>query len=99
MDLLGLNEDELCQTLAVDPLSLLSGQIDHSTELPILLALLDEAAERAGAAVLRPWVRASGPRGRPLDYLLARDFARFEEALDELAASGFVLRSGGRARG
>ena len=48
MDLLGLSEDELCQTLAVDPLTLLSGQLDHKGELPILLDLLDQASERAG---------------------------------------------------
>jgi hypothetical protein len=93
--LLGLSEDELCRTLGVDPLTLLSGQLDHRPELPILLALLAEAEERAGAAVLRRWVRAAGPHGRPIDLLLANDFARFEDALDELAARGFVLRGGG----
>jgi len=58
VDVLGLDEDELCQVLAVDPLTLLSGQIEHSAELPILLSLLDESEQRAGAAVLRRWVRA-----------------------------------------
>jgi hypothetical protein len=95
MELLGLSEDELCTALAVDPLSLLSGQLDHAGELPILLALLDEAEQRAGAPVLRRWVRASGPSGRPLDALLARDFAAFEDAVDLLADRGFVLRGGG----
>jgi hypothetical protein len=95
MELLGLSEDELCQVLAVDPLTLLSGQLDHSSELPILLALLDEASERAGAAVLKRWVRASGPAGRPIDALLGRDFGAFEDAVGELAAHGFVLRGGG----
>jgi hypothetical protein len=42
--------------------------------------------------VLRRWVRASGPSGRPLDLLLARDFAGFEEALQTLASRGFVIR-------
>lgn len=96
MELLGLTEDELCQTLAVDPLSLLSGQIDHAAELPILLDLLGEAEERAGAAVLRRWVRARGPAGRPIDLLLTRDFPAFEDAVGELAAHGFVLRGGAR---
>ncbi len=96
MDLLGLSEDELCQTLGVDPLTLLSGQLEHRTELPILLDLLGEARERAGAAVLRRWVRASGPRGRPIDGLTARDFPAFEDALAELAERGFVLRRQGR---
>jgi len=95
MELLGLGEDELCTLLAVDPLSLLSGQLDHRPELPILLDLLAEAEERAGAPVLRRWVRASGPSGRPLDALLARDFGRFEDQLGELARRGFVLRGGG----
>ncbi len=67
MELLGLSEDELCLVLDVDPLSLLSGQLEHRPELPILLDLLDEASEQAGPAVLRRWVRASGPHGRPID--------------------------------
>jgi hypothetical protein len=40
-------------------------------------------------------VRAPGPQGRPLELLLARDFAGFERALDALAERGFVLRGGG----
>jgi hypothetical protein len=95
MELLGLSEDELCQVLDVDPLTLLSGQLEHRGELPILLSLLDEASERAAPAVLRRWVRAAGPSGRPIDALLRRDFATFEDALSDLAARGFVLR--GRA--
>ncbi|HEX4805993.1 MAG TPA: hypothetical protein VFU94_08840 [Conexibacter sp.] len=94
MDLLGLSEEELCTTLAADPLELLSGQLDHRPELRILLDLLAEAEERAGAAVLRRWVRAAGPAGRPLDALLARDFAAFEDQLATLAERGFVLRGG-----
>jgi hypothetical protein len=93
MDLLGLSEDELCRVLDVDPLTLLSGQLEHRSELPILLDLLDEASERAGPAVLRRWVRAAGPAGCPIDALLHRDFAAFETALDELADRGFVLRT------
>lgn len=95
MSLLGLTEDELCTTLAADPLELLSGQLDHRPELRILLDLLAEAEERAGAAVLRRWVRANGPTGRPLDALLRRDFGAFEDQLAELADRGFVLRGGG----
>lgn len=95
MELLGLSEDELCQVLDVDALTLLSGQLDHRPELPILLDLLDEAGERAGPAVLRRWARASGPAGRPIDALLARDFGSFEDAVGELQARGFVLRGGG----
>jgi hypothetical protein len=94
MDLLGLSEDELCQILAVDPLTLLSGQIEHRPELAILLTLLDEAGEGASPAVLQRWVRTQGPAGRPLDALLKRDFAAFEDALTQLSARGFVIRRG-----
>ena len=95
MDLLGLSDDELCTALDADPLTLLSGQLDHRPELPILLDLLAEARERAGAAVLRRWVRAAGPSGRPIDQLMARDFTAFEDSLATLAERGFVLRGGG----
>lgn len=95
MELLGLSEDELCQVVDVDPLTLLSGQLEHRTELPILLDLLAEARERAGAAVLRRWIRVTGPQGRPIDLLTRRDFAGFEDALSDLAERGFVLRGGG----
>ena len=66
MELLGLSEDELCRTLDVDPLTLLSGQLDQSAELPILLALLDEAAEQAGPKALRA-LGAVGRASRPPD--------------------------------
>ena len=95
MELLGLTEEELCRTLDVEPLALLSGQLEHRGELPILLDLLAEARERAGAAVLRRWVRASAPRGRPIEMLTHRDFASFEDALADLSERGFVLRRGG----
>ena len=60
--------------LDADPLSVITGELEHKPELPILLDLLAEAEERAGAPVLRRWVRAAGPAGRPLELLLARDF-------------------------
>jgi hypothetical protein len=99
MDTLGLSEDELCQVLDVDPLTVLSGQLDHRPELPILLDLLGDASERAAPAVLKRWVRAAGPRGRPIDALLRRDFTAFEDALAELAERGFTLRGGGAQHG
>jgi hypothetical protein len=99
LDLLGLSDDELCAVLAVDPLTLLSGQLEHRPELAILLDLLAEAEEQAGPAVLRRWVRAAGPGGRPIDALVGRDFAAFEDALGQLAERGFVLRGGGRGDG
>ncbi len=95
IELLGLSDDELCRTLGVDPLTLLSGQLEHRTELPILLDLLGDASEQAGPAVLRRWVRSNGPAGRPIDALLSRDFTAFEDALADLADRGFVLRGGG----
>ena len=93
MELLGLEEDELCRVLAVDPLSLVSGRIEHRPELPLRLDLLSEAEERTGGATLRRWVRSGGASGRPLDMLLARDFGAFERALEDLSARGFVLRA------
>jgi hypothetical protein len=95
MDRLGLTEEELCRILGVDPLSVIAGELEHKPQLPILLALTEEAAERVGEAVLRRWVRASGPGGRPLDHLVRGDFAAFEDALGVLADRGFVLRGGG----
>jgi hypothetical protein len=93
--LLGLSDEELLRVLDADPLAVLSGELDHRPELPILLDLLADAEERAGAPVLRRWVRADGPSGRPLDQLLQRDFGAFEDALGTLAERGFVIRGGG----
>ncbi len=95
MEVLGLSDEELCGLLGADPLTLLSGQLEHRGELPILLDLLDESAARVGPDVLARWVRAEGPAGRPIDALMRRDFAAFEDALSELGARGFVLRRGG----
>jgi len=95
MDRLGLTEDELCRALGVDPLAVIGGDLDDKPQLPILLALTEEAADRVGEAVLRRWLRATGPRGRPLDHLLANDFPAFEDDLSALEARGFVLRGGG----
>jgi hypothetical protein len=95
MGRLGLSEDELCRVLGVDPLSVISGDLDDKPQLPILLALTEEAAERVGEELLRRWARAAGPRGRPLDHLLAGDYSAFEDDLGELENRGFVLRGGG----
>lgn len=94
MDMLGLSEDELCQVLAEDPLSLLSGQVEHRAELPILVELCEQAMGQVGEGALRRWVRVAGPAGRPIDALLARDFARFEDAVEDLGRRGFVVRRG-----
>jgi RimJ/RimL family protein N-acetyltransferase len=94
MDRLGLTDDELCRVLGVDPLTVIAGDLDDKPQLPILLALTEEAAERVGEEILRRWLRASGPRGRPVEHLLAGDFPAFEDDLAALAERGFVL--GGR---
>jgi hypothetical protein len=91
-DLLGLTDEELIRALDASALELLSGELDHRPELPILLDLLADAEERTSPATLQRWLRANGPHGRPVDLLTQRDFARFEDALDELARRGFVIR-------
>jgi hypothetical protein len=97
MDRLGLTEEELCTVLDVDALAVIAGDLDHRPELPILLALTEEASQRIGEDALRLWVRASGPRGRPLSHLLGRDFGAFEDDLGALADRGFVIRRRGGA--
>jgi hypothetical protein len=87
-ELLGLSDDELLGVLDADPLEVVSGDLDHKPELPILLDLL---AEHEGLAT---WVRTEGPAGRPVDLLLRRDFAAFEDALQTYAERGFVIRRG-----
>jgi len=99
MDRLGLTEDELCAVLGVDPLTVIAGDLDDKPQLPILLALTGEAAERVGEDVLRRWLRATGPGGRPVDHLLASDYGAFEDDLATLAERGLVLRGGGPGAG
>jgi hypothetical protein len=65
-----------------------SGELDHKPELPILLDLLAEHEDTS----LARWLRTEGPKGRPIDLLLGRDFAAFENALATLAERGFVIR-------
>jgi hypothetical protein len=87
--------------LDVDALTLLSGQLDHRPEIGILSALLDEAQvqAQAGPKMLSRWVRSHTPDGRPIDALLRRDFAAFEDALAQFAQRGFVLRRSGGGGG
>jgi hypothetical protein len=92
MERLGLTDGELCEILAVDPLTVISGELDHRPELAILLALTADAAEQVGADTLRRWLRRRGPGGVPLDHLTARNFAAFEDDVVLLAERGFVLR-------
>lgn len=81
---LGLSDEELCAALDADPLMLVSGQADHRPELPILDALLVDVEAVVSPDALRRWLRTKGPSGRPLDLLLARDFAAFERELEHL---------------
>ena len=92
MERLGLSDDELCEVLAVDPLAILAGDLDHRPELAILLDLTAEAAAQVGDGILRRWLRRRGPAGVPLEHLRARDFAAFEDDLAALAERGFILR-------
>lgn len=94
MERLGLSDDELCEVLAVDPIAVITGELDHRPELQILLALTAEAAERVGGTTLRSWLRRSGPNGVPFEHLRTRDFEAFEDALQILAERGYVLRGG-----
>jgi hypothetical protein len=87
-DRLGLSDDELLAALDVDALSVLAGDdLPHRPELALLLAL----TEPHDPAVLRHWLRTTGPRGRPVALLLARDFGAFEDALADLGERGFVI--------
>ena len=95
MERLGLTEDELLQALGADPLSLIAGDLEDKPQLPILLALTEEAAGRIHPDALRRWLRTPGPAGRPIDHLTSRDYAAFEDALEALAERGFVIRRPG----
>lgn len=91
MQRLGLSDDELCEVLAVDPISVITGELAHRPELSILLDLTAEALQQVGQVTLRSWLRRRGPGGIPLEHLRGRDFAAFEDDLDVLARRGFVI--------
>lgn len=74
--------------LDAGPLEVVGGELDHKPELPILLDLIADLDESG----LRRWVRADGPSGRPIDLLLTRDFAAFENALEVFRERGFIIR-------
>jgi hypothetical protein len=86
---LGLTDEELLRIVDADPLSVMAGDLEHRPEIPILLALTEDIDE----AVLRRWLRAEGPSGRPVDLLLARDFPAFEDAVEDLRGRGLVIRA------
>jgi hypothetical protein len=88
-ELLDLTDDELLEILGATPLDVMLGEEDEREDVRVLVQLTRELAE---AAPLPRWVRAPGPDGRPIDLLLARDFAGYETALATLAERGFVIR-------
>jgi hypothetical protein len=90
MERLGLDDEELMRVLDADPLAVITDELDHRPEIGILLTLTEEAEEQVGGEVLRRWLRTG-----PLELLLRRDFAAFEDALSDLADRGFVIRGGG----
>jgi hypothetical protein len=90
--LLDLSDDELLEILGSTPLDVMTGEEDEREDVRVLVQMTREAAD---AEVLARWVRANGPLGRPLDLLLARDFAGYERALTALRERGFVVRGGG----
>lgn len=94
MERLGLSEEELLQALDAEPLAILGDDLADKPQLPILLTLTEAALERVHPDALRRWVRTTGPAGRPLDLLLARDYGGFEDAVTTLVERGFVI--GGR---
>ena len=83
MDRLGLTDDELVAILDEPPLTLITDDLDHRPEIGILLTLTEEI----DPVVLRRWVRTG-----PIDLLLGRDFAGFEDALDDLRQRGLIIR-------
>ncbi len=94
MDRLGLTDDEILAVFDVDPLSLIAGDLAHRPELEILGSLTAAAAERVGEPLLRRWLRAAGPAGRPIELLRHGDFAGFEDALAGLLERGLILGGG-----
>jgi hypothetical protein len=90
--LLALTDDEILVVLGATPLDLISGQEDEREDLRVLMALLNDAEEQAGAATLRRWVRSGPITRRPIDLLARHDWAAFETALEDLLDRGFTLR-------
>jgi hypothetical protein len=93
-----LTDDELCEVLAVDPLAVITGELDHRPELAILLALTAEAAEKVGPRTLRSRLRRRGPNGVPLEHLTARAFAAFEDDLQTSPTAATSCAACNRAR-
>jgi hypothetical protein len=76
-----LSDEETLAVFDLDALSAIAGESGHRPEVEILDAITEEAAERLTQPGLARWLRAGRPAERPLDLLLAGDFAGFEDAL------------------
>ena len=72
------------QILDSDPLAVITGEEDHRPEVKTLLQLIGEEPPP------KAWVR-----GRPLQLLLQRDFAGFEDELADYRERGFRIRKRG----
>jgi hypothetical protein len=83
---LELSDDEALTIFQLDPLSAISGEIDHRPEVSILDTMTREAAERLTQPVLAKWLRVGAAPSRPLDLLLDGRFTAFEDALSERVA-------------
>lgn len=90
---LGLTDDELLEILHAEPLDVVTGELEHRPQLPLLLALTEAPAEQVGVPGLQRWLRVAGPHGRPIDLLRARSFGAFEDALATLQERGLVVRA------
>jgi hypothetical protein len=64
----------------------ITGEEDTRPEIRILLQLLEQNPPP------RAWLRSGSPS--PLQLLLRRDFAGFEDALADYDERGFVIRRG-----
>ena len=87
MERLALTDEETLAIFELDALAAIAGEVEHRPEVEILDALTAEAAEALGEGALPRWLRAGAPGSRPLDLLLAGDFAAFEDALARRVAA------------
>jgi hypothetical protein len=78
---LALSDEEMLAIFELDALAAISGEVEHRPEVEILDALTSEAEEQLGGGATARWLRAGRAPSRPLDLLLAGDFAAFENAL------------------
>jgi hypothetical protein len=78
---LALSDEEMLAIFELDALGAIAGEVEHRPEVEILDTLTLEAEEHLGAGATARWLRAGRAPSRPLDLLLAGDFAAFEDAL------------------